>query len=128
MRAHQRAAASAARTIASPASVRSSSVNTVRRERTCGRRTWGTWTNAMRRGAPLRAASAPRQLDGQRLGGIERSPGKWPEAGDEDRGGHSSCLNDRKIFRRASAPAFEGYILSRIGVNDAALRASRELD
>ena len=41
--------------------------------------------------------ASPRQLDGQRLGGIERSPGKRPEAGDQDRGGHPSCLNAGRL-------------------------------
>ena len=34
-----------------------------------------------------------RQLEGQRLAGIERSSGKRPEAGDEDGSGHSTCAN-----------------------------------
>ena len=60
-RADQRAAASAVRTIASPARARSSSVSPGRRRWTCARRTLGTWMNAASRRAPAPAASAARQ-------------------------------------------------------------------
>src|SRR5262249_57542655 len=72
-------------------------------------------TNASRGGV-----APARQLEGQRLAGIERSSGKGPEAGDEDGGSHSTCEKQRERLRRISgAPGC--CIVAQLGVNGAML-------